>query len=155
EPIRLLAGDATVAVSGENLPRMERKVRIPRNGALRETFVQAKAAEAAAASELHQEIAAPELSVSTTPASEGGAYRVLGFIGAGVALAATGAGIAALVVRANHVSKYNDDALCLPPNGKTREQNCGAERSAASSAQRASIVGFGAAGVLAVTSIVF
>src|SRR5262249_33206652 len=121
----------------------------------RETFVQAKAAEAAAAGELHQEIAAPELSVSTTPASEGGAYRVLGFIGAGVALAATGAGIAALVVRANHVSKYNDDALCLPPNGKTREQNCGAERSAASSAQRASIVGFGAAGVLAVTSIVF
>jgi hypothetical protein len=60
-----------------------------------------------------------------------------------------------LVSRNSHAATYNSDA-CIPPNGLTREQNCGSDRQAADTAQAISIGGFVAAGVLgAVAGMLF
>lgn len=71
-----------------------------------------------------------------------------GYVAAGGALVGLGSGAALLLVRESHAKKYNDDAMCLPPNGLTRDQNCGGERDAAENAQLFSIVAFAAGGVL-------
>jgi hypothetical protein len=154
-PVRVIAGEVTVAVSGKDLARIERKVRVPANGAARELFADAAEKPLAANSAGAEANVAPSSAATTVDrASEGGAYDILGLVAAGGAVVATGVGIGALIVRANHVSKYNDDALCTPPNGKTREQNCGSERSAAATAQTFSLIAFAAAGVLAISSVV-
>lgn len=82
---------------------------------------------------------APEPKTSLAP---------LGYVAAGGAVLGLGSGAALLLVRESHAKKYNDDAMCLPPNGLTRDENCGTERDAANRAQLFSIVAFAAGGVL-------
>lgn len=75
-------------------------------------------------------------------------------VAGGAALAGAGTGVAMLFVREGHVSKYNDDAVCLPPNGMTRDQNCRREREAAADAKLVSIVGFASGAALGATALI-
>lgn len=69
--------------------------------------------------------------------------------------AGAGAGAAlAWAARERHVANWNDDAVCLPANGRTRAQTCGAEHSAGESAETWGWIGIAAAGVFATASVV-
>jgi hypothetical protein len=168
KPLRVVAGARSVAIAGSAVERTERTVDVPANGLAREHFSSAPATATppvptAKAPELDPTTppTAPKMEptspivVATKPASEGVAWETgLGYAAFGGALLGAGVGTVALVVRAHHVSRYNDDAICLPPNGKTRQENCGSDRSAAMSAQTAAIVGFAGAAALAITGAV-
>jgi hypothetical protein len=69
--------------------------------------------------------------------------------------AGAGAGAAlAWAARERHVANWNDDTVCLPANGRTRAQTCGAEHSAGDRAETWGWVGIAAAGAFATASVV-
>lgn len=70
---------------------------------------------------------------------------------------AAGAGVGtalAWAARERHVERWNDDSVCLPPNGKTRGESCAAEHSAGDRAESWMWVGAATAGAFAVASLV-
>jgi hypothetical protein len=67
------------------------------------------------------------------------------FLGVGVASGIT-SGIA-FAIRANRADHWNDDASCVPNNGKTREENCGDDRDKAETAETVGVI-TGIAGVV-------
>jgi tetratricopeptide (TPR) repeat protein len=95
------------------------------------------------------------IAVHTPPADETTPLSTYGYIAGGGAVLGFGAGVIGLVVREGHAKKYNDDALCLPPNGLTRDQNCRNEREAAKTAQLLSITSLAAATALTAAAITF
>lgn len=84
--------------------------------------------------------------------AEGGLLRALAWTSAGLALAAGGGAVGALVVREGAVSDARDDA-CLE-GGRTRGENCGDDFDRAENAETAGIVLVSAAGAFAVASAV-
>ena len=72
---------------------------------------------------------------------------------AGAGLALSGA-VVAQVSQMRDASRYNDDTLCVVP-GHSRDEVCGLYRGRAETAQMVAIVGYVAAGGLAVTSTIF
>jgi tetratricopeptide (TPR) repeat protein len=69
--------------------------------------------------------------------------------------AGAGAGAAlAWAARERHVARWNDDSVCLPDNGMTRGQACGAEHSAGDRAETWGWVGIAAAGAFTTASVV-
>jgi hypothetical protein len=150
KPLRLVVGDVSVSVASPGFRTLERKFTIVAHAALNERF------------DLVPEPPPPPAAVrrpipavvETSPAASDGSLPTAAVITAGAAALGLGIGVVGLIVRAGHVARYNDDRQCLPPNGLTREQNCGSERSAAVSAQTIAIAGFVAAGALGVATAV-
>ena len=87
------------------------------------------------------------------PRSSGGVTRVLGWVSLSVATASLGGGVLAMVLRDGAAQRWNDDARCLVHN-RTREENCGRERLAVSSAHDVMVGAYVAGGVLAVGAVV-
>ncbi len=162
EPVRVVAGSIVIDVLMDGFRRLSRTVEVEPRGLARESFD--LVAELAAPPEPAEPApprvhsgppAAPPPSVlaATSLPRAGPELTVWAIAAGGVAVAGLATGIAGTAVRAKHVSRYNDDDLCLV-GGVTREENCAGERSAAKTGAAIAIAGYAAAGAFAVASVV-
>jgi hypothetical protein len=145
--LRVAAGEVMVRVSKQGFEPLERTLKLAANDTVREVFD--LVATPPPAPPPPPPAPAPTV---VTAAREESSFPILAYAtGAGAALG-IGAGIAALIVRVRHVDRYNNDSICLPPNGKTRDQNCMSDRTAANTDQTIAIAAFAAGGALAVAT---
>jgi hypothetical protein len=86
--------------------------------------------------------------------STGNALAPIGIAAIAVGGAAIIGGVIADVVRENAAAHWNNDALCLPPNGSTRQDNCGSDLGTGQTAGALAIAGLATGGVLAATGVV-
>jgi hypothetical protein len=144
-PVRVAAGIYTLEVELEGYYPVVRSVALPGGELIREEVSLTRGSPSAAASnDAHpREPTAPD---SSSP-------RWLPWTFAGLAAAATGGAALALVARERSVERYNDDSVCLPLDGRTRGEACGAERRAGDRAETWMWVGAATAGAFAVASV--
>lgn len=89
------------------------------------------------------------------PAASGrSTMRTLAWVSAGTAVALLGVGVVGYVVGDGAATRWNDNSLCQPPTGATREEACGSERTTAETMSVVTVVGFVGAGVLGAASAV-
>jgi PEGA domain-containing protein len=169
-PVRVVAGNAVVDITAEGYRPYSLSVTIPANGLARETIAlvpkprEEPKAEIAAPpsppSETRHEATpanagerAPDVSAKTEAPSDNEDLAIWAYVAAGGAVAGVTLGVIELLARNSHINKYNDDLVCLV-NGKTRGENCGAEKSAGDRAGTISTIGFVAGGAFAAASVV-
>ncbi|MFO0625531.1 MAG: PEGA domain-containing protein [Polyangiales bacterium] len=87
------------------------------------------------------------------PATVSRTMHHLAWVALGSAALLTGGAVAAMVVRDDAASRWNDDARCLG-GGRTREQNCASSRQQVELMQSLMIAGYAAGAVLAVSAVV-
>jgi tetratricopeptide (TPR) repeat protein len=145
EPVRVEAGTYTLEVRLEGHYPVKRSLALSGGALARERVSLAPLARAPL----------PEAGPSErADQHEGHDLQWLPWTFAGLA-AGAGAGAAlAWAARERHVDRWNDDSVCLPANGRTRAQTCGAEHSAGQSAETWGWVGIAAAGAFATASVV-
>lgn len=161
--VRVVAGSIVVDVVKEGYRSISRTIEVRPSGLARETIelvpALASAPPPAAPPKAPPPPVAsapppppPAVTAKTTPPAAGPDLSLWGWVAAGGAAAGVGAGVAGLVLRANRVNAYNDDAVCLV-GGRTRDENCGDELDAANTFQAMAIAGLVVGGALAGTSI--
>jgi hypothetical protein len=179
EPIRALAGNAQVDVAADGYFPVSLTILIPATGLARETVtLNPRKTETVSAStppvesppkapEGHAHLASsstppsstsapesqPTTAVTTSRSTSGAVDPLFAYLAGGGAVVGLGLGVIEMIVRNGHISNYNNDSMCLV-NGRNRITNCGAEKSAADSAQTISAIGFVAGGAFAVGAVV-
>lgn len=118
-PVRLVAGTAVVEVRAPGHEPVQRRVEVTAGATSRETFTLTRARPAPPPE-------APK--TPAAPAARPSLVLPLSFLGAGTALVA--GGVASHVVATHNADVYNDDQRCfIAP--LTRDERCGAQRTAA------------------------
>jgi hypothetical protein len=162
QPVSVVAGTIAVEVSGEGYLPVTRTVVVPAGGLARETIELVKKPADPPKVAVEQPPPGPKTSTSDPPKADvetvapvdrggGGSLTTVAFITGGAAVAAAGVGTTFLFVRNSHVSKYNDDNVCLA-GGRTRDENCKGELDSANSARTVMLISFIGAAVLGGTT---
>jgi hypothetical protein len=138
KPVRVVAGVLVLELRAAGHEPIRRAIDVPRGERARETFVLVPTAPAPSTPDY----------VRRTVADPATTRRAVAwtFVGAGGVLVA--GGIAASIVDALNVAKYNDDKRCLVPP-LTRDQQCGADRGRAEGMLAAAVTAFAVGGVSA------
>jgi hypothetical protein len=151
EPVRVVAGTIVIAVTKPGFVPLSRTIEVHPRTLSRETFeLVAEEVEPPVAAPPPPPVEKPVARVETS--APGLELTVWAYSAAGVAAAGLATGIAGTAVRAKHVANYNDDSMCLV-GGRSREDNCGAERDKAKTGEALAIAGFTVAGVFAAGAV--
>lgn len=150
--LRVEIGEAALEVHAAGRIDAKRVVRVAAGASLEEAFdLSAPPATAPGPTAPGPTPPRPQRTPPPTDTPVASSQRTWGYVALGGAGVALGAGVVANAIRQAHVSRYNDDAVC-PPVG--RSIACGDERDAANRAATFAVIGYGAAGALAIAGTV-
>jgi hypothetical protein len=151
-PARVEAGEVTLEASAPHRATVRRTLFLHPGASVREDlfFADPVPPPAAPVVDARQPAASTPPSAPVRADTHASTQRTWGWIALGSAGAFAGLGVVGTLLHESHVSHYNDDPSCQPKPSV----NCASDREAGNRAVVVSAVGYGLAGLLAVTGTV-